>query len=182
MKKALSVVILFTVVFLFVSCGDENIVADVDDNAAADDQSTNDNEQLDESVVQDEAVVIDEDEAEEIEDNEEVLADTEIPEEAEDDTEVSEEIPDEDTAEEGPDYSCNAATCATDADCPCDASWCVIDDDNVTYAGLTKLTCAKKDCTVGDDSTCPADYKCTEIPGFVLALMPELPKTVCAPK
>lgn len=84
--------------------------------------------------------------------------------------------------EPGPDYSCNANPCVTSADCNCDANWCVTDNDNVSSAGLTKLTCVKKDCTAGDDSTCPLGEKCKEIPSFVIAMMPELPETVCVPK
>jgi len=81
-----------------------------------------------------------------------------------------------------PDYSCNTNACMTNADCGCDANWCVVDDDNVTSAGLTKLTCVKRDCVAGDDTSCPQGEKCSEIPAFVLLMMPELPETVCVVK
>jgi hypothetical protein len=185
MKRMIVVFLaVFSMVF-FVSCGESEETETVNDdtNETVDEEKNDDaktddvQEQHDEIADESENIV---DDIETIDEIVEEVDENNIDSEQNDDETVDEtEIADENN--ENP-YSCLANPCAVDADCPCEASWCVIDDDNVSYAGLTKLTCAKKDCTVGDDSTCPADYTCAEIPGFVLALMPELPKTVCKKK
>lgn len=185
MKRMIVVFLAVFSMVVFISCGENEETETVNDDADEtvdeeknDDAKTDDvQEQHDEIADESENIV---DDIETIDEIVEEVDENNIDSEQNDDETVDEtEIADENN--ENP-YSCLANPCAVDADCPCEASWCVIDDDNVSYAGLTKLTCAKKDCIVGDDSTCPADYTCAEIPGFVLALMPELPKTVCKKK
>ena len=184
MKKGSISLLVFLLMFVFVSCGDDKSVENKDEDSSFTDDSDYKEEELSDLESQDDKEVSEEyidditiddaDNHEEIQDVEEEEVDEDL---SDDDSEEPDTLPGDES-----DYSCNSQPCSVDEDCGCDASWCVIDDNNVSYAGLTKQTCAKADCIVGDDSTCPPDYTCIKIPAFVLALMPDLPHTVCKVK
>jgi hypothetical protein len=188
MKKVFVLFAVFSLLLFVLSCGEDETISDDNNNIeedADDTGSEGDNKEDKDNTGNSDEVPDD------VSETDKEVEDTDITDEPDIDEEDAfpdeEEIVDKDNehqddVDNGPDYSCNSQPCSVDEDCDCDASWCVIDDDNVSYAGLTKQTCAKADCVEGDDSTCPPDYTCVKIPGFVLALMPDLPHTVCKAK
>jgi hypothetical protein len=62
-----------------------------------------------------------------------------------------------------PDLTCLGQKCAVSKDCTCDASICI--PKQSSYAGVTQvLVCSTRDCTYGDDSTCPPGLSCVKVP------------------
>jgi len=74
----------------------------------------------------------------------------------------------------------------THTDCTGDTNYCVPDVAGVEMAGLTKLTCTKKDCDPKDTASCPTGYSCMEIPAFVITMMKaqgiNMPSMICGKK
>lgn len=160
MKRLVALFLAIFAVLIFISCGGED----------SDEENTGQNEQTTEDEVKDET-----------EDNQPAKEDEETEVAEEEETEVVEEEP----------YACLDIDCVnpdgnTSTDCSCEANYCIPDVKEVSYAGLTPLKCTKSDCDPADASTCPDNYGCTKMPGFVISMMEgrgiHLPETICVPK
>lgn len=79
--------------------------------------------------------------------------------------------------------SCTNPDGNTHADCKLDTDYCVPDVNGVEAAGLTKLTCTKKDCDPNDPQSCSGGMSCKSIPAFVIQMLKaqgiDLPATLC---
>ena len=70
--------------------------------------------------------------------------------------------------------------------CGCGTDYCVPNERTVEFAGLTPLTCTKRDCVLDQPETCPQGYVCLEIPDFALTWLDEekgiqMPQYLCVP-
>jgi len=83
----------------------------------------------------------------------------------------------------GTDFVCAGATCETNADCNCDANFCMPKEiGSMPDVGeINALKCTRINCIESDISTCPAGYECWPL-AMGKEYFPEGTESVCMKK